>query len=219
MLIGSSRLTPSNAGDAAWSTTPINASSQSSPCRREYATQPPPLTTALGGHQFQGLGVVPSAGYATTPLSTTSLSSPFTHQSPRAPSPGSAVGSPMASSRQASYNVRYNPRDWGPVSGVQSTYPQANNTLLRIVHPPQPGPHSGLCCLFFWPASMVIPSIGMLYPSHDLTRLYRYFAITSATSVLTPKSAAIEGLDRSQCFDRQFSFPKRDAPVRRCTRY
>lgn len=145
----------SNAGEAhhsrsGWSTTPIGTvSNQPSPSRREHAVQPPPLTTALSDHQFQGLGVALGSGYASTPLSTTSLSSPFTQsQSPCVSSPSSAAvaPSPMAPRH---YNVPYNPRDWGPVSSSssansgQSAYPQpsSSNSLRRSVRrPPQNDP-------------------------------------------------------------------------------
>lgn len=148
ILVGSSWLTSGHPGESGWSPTAVNLSNQPSPGRREYAVQPPRLTTALSGHQLQGLGV--GASYASTPLSTTSLSSPFTQgQSSRVPSPGNPVGSSPMTSRQSSYNVPYNPRDWGPVSVGQSPYPQSN-TLLRVVpHQPQHGSHSGPLLFFF----------------------------------------------------------------------
>ncbi|KAL4936911.1 hypothetical protein BDV06DRAFT_232930 [Aspergillus oleicola] len=110
--------------------------SQPSPGRREYAMQPPPLTTSFNNHQFQGqgLGVGLGTGYLSTPISTTSLSSPFT-QSPAVNSAGAALGSsPMAS---RAYNAPYNPQDWGPVhhgpvSANQSPYSQSGN-MVRIV--------------------------------------------------------------------------------------
>lgn len=119
-----------------------------SPGRREHAVRPPPLTTALSGRQFQGLGVA-----LPTPLSSTSLSSPFiAHgQSPcvSTPSNGAVAPSPMASRH---YNVPYNPRDWGPVSSssgstAQSPYPQSSSSgsMRRMVHPLPPNePQSGL---------------------------------------------------------------------------
>jgi len=145
----------SNAGEAhhsrsGWSPIPTGTVSNQPPSsRREHAVQPPPLTTALSGHQFQGLGVALGPGYASTPLSTTSLSSPFTQsQSPCVSSPSSAAvaPSPMASRH---YNVPYNPRDWGPVNSSssansgQSAYPHSSssNSLRRSVHrPPQNDP-------------------------------------------------------------------------------
>ncbi|THC90836.1 hypothetical protein EYZ11_009705 [Aspergillus tanneri] len=149
----------SNAGDEppsgtyslnGWPTPHANTSNQPSPNRRDHAVQPPPLTTALSGQQFQGLGVALGASYASTPLSTTSLSSPFTQsQSPAVTTPG---GIPVASSMASrQYNVPYNPQDWGPVSGAHmlpghTSYPQSNNNnMLRII--PQQrlaGPHSDM---------------------------------------------------------------------------
>ncbi|KAL4990609.1 hypothetical protein BDW68DRAFT_154063 [Aspergillus falconensis] len=133
---------PSNTGDDP-SSSPYTANtgwptprSQPSPGRREYAMQPPPLTTSFNTHQFQGqgLGVGLGAGYLSTPLSTTSLSSPFT-QSPAVNSAGAALGSSPMASRQ--YNAPYNPQDWGPVNNGpmnagQSHYSQSGNTL-RVV--------------------------------------------------------------------------------------
>ncbi|KAJ5606105.1 hypothetical protein N7510_008886, partial [Penicillium lagena] len=112
-----------------------------SPIRREYAVQPPLLTTALSGSQFQGHGAL------LTPLSSTSLSSPFTltqGQSPCVSSPGntrSASSSSMSSRQAAAYNVPYNPRDWGPAGGAsaQGAYPPMNN-MVRIV--PQQHTHT-----------------------------------------------------------------------------
>lgn len=142
ILVASSWLTSGHPSESGWSPTAVNLSNQPSPSRREYAVQPPRLATALSGHQLQGLGV--GAGYASTPLSTTSLSSPFTQgQSPRVPSPGNLAGSSPMASRQSSYNVPYNPRDWGPVTGGQSTYPHTNNSMLRVVPQPQHGSHPG----------------------------------------------------------------------------
>lgn len=124
-----------------------NTGNHPSPGRREHAVQPPPLTTALSGHQFQGLGVGLNPGY--TPISSTSLSSPFIQgQSPCVASPGSgAVGpSPMAS---RPYNVPYNPRDWGPMSSsssggstVQSPFPQSStsSSMRRRMQPREPHP-------------------------------------------------------------------------------
>ncbi|KAL2866570.1 uncharacterized protein BJX67DRAFT_131753 [Aspergillus lucknowensis] len=128
-----------------WPTPRTATSGQPSPGRREYAIQPPPLTTAFNNHQLQGLGVGLGAGYAATPLSTTSLSSPFT-QSPAVNSATSAApgSSPMAS-RQ--YSVPYNPQDWGPLNNSpmnagQSAYASSGN-ILRIV-PHQRAPQSEL---------------------------------------------------------------------------
>ncbi|PLB55049.1 hypothetical protein P170DRAFT_374521 [Aspergillus steynii IBT 23096] len=146
---------PSNAGDEppssayprnGWPAPHAGSSNQPSPSRRDHAVQPPPLTTALSGQQFQGLGVALGAGYASTPLSTTSLSSPFTQsQSPAVTTPG---GFPATSSAMASrqYTVPYNPQDWGPVNGAhmhaaQSAYPQANN-MLRVMSHHRPAGHS-----------------------------------------------------------------------------
>ncbi|KAL4752933.1 hypothetical protein BDW72DRAFT_47285 [Aspergillus terricola var. indicus] len=133
---------PSNTGDDL-SSSPYTANtgwptprSQPSPGRREYAMQPPPLTTSFNTHQFQGqgLGVGLGAGYLSTPLSTTSLSSPFT-QSPAINSAGAVLGSSPMASRQ--YNAPYNPQDWGPVNNGpmnagQSPYSQSGN-MLRVV--------------------------------------------------------------------------------------
>ncbi|PYI06463.1 hypothetical protein BO78DRAFT_397191 [Aspergillus sclerotiicarbonarius CBS 121057] len=144
----------SNAGDeppsgayplSGWPT-PHTTSNQPSPSRREHAVQPPPLTTTLSGHQFQGLGLALGAGYTGTPLSSTSLSSPFTQGSPAVASPGgAAIGSSPMASRQ--YNVPYNPQDWGPVgngslNAGQSTYPQTNNMLRIASQPRSTGPRS-----------------------------------------------------------------------------
>lgn len=171
ILVGSSWLTSGHPGDPGWSATSVNSSNQPSPSRREYAVQPPPLTTALSGHQFQGLGVAVGAGYASTPLSTTSLSSPFTQGlSPRVPSPGSAVGSSPMASRQPSYNVPYNPRDWGPVNGGQPAYPHINNNLLRVVpHQPQPGHHSGP--LLFFPLFLYTMTLHSSVPEPGLNMI------------------------------------------------
>ncbi|CAG8306055.1 unnamed protein product [Penicillium salamii] len=95
-------------------------SNQPSPSRREHAVQPPLLTTALSGSQYQGLGA--GLGLTPTPLSSTSLSSPFTHgQSPCVPTPtnGRSVSSSSMASRNA-YNVPYNPQDWGPPGRSQA---------------------------------------------------------------------------------------------------
>lgn len=162
-----SRWSPSNAGDEpygaypphGWPTPHTNnpASNQPSPGRRDHAIQPPPLTTAFSSQQVQGLGVALGPGYASTPLSTTSLSSPFTQgQSPAVNSPGGAAlgASPMAS-RQ--YNVPYNPQDWGPVHGApihqagQPSYPQSNNSMLRIMTHRSAGPHTGQFLLLSYP--------------------------------------------------------------------
>lgn len=141
----SSHSSNNNVGDvqhsrSGWSTT----SNHPSPGRREHAVQPPPLTTALGGHQFQGLGVALGPGYASTPtpLSSTSLSSPFTQgQSPCVSTPSSAAVAPSPMAPRP-YNVPYNPRDWGPVGNAsastgQSPYPQSSNSgsMRRMVHP------------------------------------------------------------------------------------
>ncbi|PYH93005.1 hypothetical protein BO71DRAFT_484964 [Aspergillus ellipticus CBS 707.79] len=147
----------SNAGDeplssayppSGWPTPHTTTSNQPSPSRREHAVQPPPLTTALSGPQFQGLGLALGAGYSSTPLSTTSLSSPFTQgHSPAVASPGgAAIGSSPMASRQYS-SMPYNPQDWGPVgnrsiNAGQSTYPQPNNMLRIIPQPRSTGAHS-----------------------------------------------------------------------------
>ncbi|KAI3016890.1 hypothetical protein CBS147345_4542 [Aspergillus niger] len=127
--------------------TPLTSSNQPSPSRREHAVQPPPLTTSLGGHQFQGLGLALGSGYSSTPLSSTSLSSPFTQgQSPAVGSPGgAAIGSSPMASRQ--YNVPYNPQDWGPVgsgsmNAGQATYTPPNSMLRIVSQPRSTGPHS-----------------------------------------------------------------------------
>ncbi|KAL4921733.1 hypothetical protein BDW62DRAFT_174355 [Aspergillus aurantiobrunneus] len=134
---------PSNTGDDL-SSSPYTANtgwptprSHPSPGRREYAMQPPPLTTSFNNPQFQGqgLGVGLGAGYLPTPLSTTSLSSPFTQSPAVNSSAGAALGSSPMASRQ--YNAPYNPQDWGPVhngpmSSGQSPYSQSGN-MLRIV--------------------------------------------------------------------------------------
>ncbi|GKZ25731.1 hypothetical protein AbraIFM66951_004486 [Aspergillus brasiliensis] len=127
--------------------TPLTSSNQPSPSRREHAVQLPPLTTSLGGHQFQGLGLALGSGYTSTPLSSTSLSSPFTQgQSPAVGSPGgAAIGSSPMASRQ--YNVPYNPQDWGPVgsgsmNAGQTTYTPPNNMLRIVSQPRSTGPHS-----------------------------------------------------------------------------
>ncbi|KAB8239345.1 uncharacterized protein BDW43DRAFT_1717 [Aspergillus alliaceus] len=128
-----------------WPTPHVSNSNQPSPSRREHALQPPPLTTALSGPQFHGLGVALGASYSSTPLSTTSLSSPFTQsQSPAATTPGGiGVGSSSMASRQ--YNVPYNPQDWGPVGGSgQSAYVQPNNMLRIIPQARQAGSHSDM---------------------------------------------------------------------------
>ncbi|KAB8074095.1 hypothetical protein BDV29DRAFT_174170 [Aspergillus leporis] len=143
---------PNNVGDEpppsthhinGWPTPHASTSNQPSPSRREHALQPPPLTTALNGHQYHGLGVALGPSYSSTPLSTTSLSSPFTQsQSPATHTPGGTVAGPSSmASRQ--YNVPYNPQDWGPVRGSgQSTYPQTNNMLRIVPQSRQAGSHT-----------------------------------------------------------------------------
>ncbi|KAJ5781440.1 uncharacterized protein N7518_009923 [Penicillium psychrosexuale] len=128
-----------------WSSTAAGPSNQPSP-RREHAVQPPLLTTALSGPQYQGLGLTP------TPSSSTSLSSPFTHSlSPAVPSPvnGRSVSLSSMASRNA-YNVPYNPQDWGPPGRPQSqapylqpgamhrVTPQRNNPDVPLSSPPPP---------------------------------------------------------------------------------
>ncbi|KAJ5322411.1 hypothetical protein N7452_010700 [Penicillium brevicompactum] len=100
---------------------------QQSPGHREHAVQPPVLTTALNGPQYQGLGL------AQTPLSTTTLSSPFVHgQSPYIPPPAVERPAPPPSmaSRNA-YNVPYNPQDWGPPGRSQAQSYAPPNTMRR----------------------------------------------------------------------------------------
>lgn len=145
-----------------WPVTNItNTSNHPSPGRREHAVQPPPLTTALNGHQFQGLGVGLGQGYAPTPISSTSLSSPFIQQSPCVASPGGAAMGPSSMASRP-YNVPYNPRDWGPMSSsssggstAQSPYPQSStsNNMQRRMHPREP--HPGL---FFLVPPRFLPS-------------------------------------------------------------
>ena len=139
--------------------------------------QPPPLTTALSGHQFQGLGVALGPGYTPTPLSSTSLSSPFTQsQSPCVSTPSSgAVGpSPMVS---RNYNVPYNPRDWGPVAGAsastgQSSY-SSSNSMRRVVHRPPPQNDPGLCFSFLVLNKASFP-YGGIGPSRGFNTIYAY---------------------------------------------
>ncbi|KAJ5169500.1 uncharacterized protein N7500_002283 [Penicillium coprophilum] len=133
-----------------WSSTSASPSNQLSPGRREHAVQPPLLTTALSGPQYQGLGA--GLGLTPTPLSSTSLSSPFTHGlSPAVPSPinGRSVSSSSMASRNA-YNVPYNPQDWGPPGRPQAqapylppgtmhrVTPQRNNPDVSLSPPPPP---------------------------------------------------------------------------------
>ncbi|KAJ6089761.1 hypothetical protein N7467_004977 [Penicillium canescens] len=132
-----------------WSSTAASPSNQQSPGRREHAVQPPLLTTALSGPQYQGLGA--GLGLTPTPLSSTSLSSPFTHgQSPCVPSSinGRSVSSSSMASRNA-YNVPYNPQDWGPPGrpsaqgylqpgSMHRVTPQRNNNPDVPVSPPPP---------------------------------------------------------------------------------
>ena len=121
---------PMNPQYAGWSSS--TTSNQPSPNRREFAVQPPLLTTALAGSQFHPVN---------TPLSTTSLSSPFTQShSPYVASPANgrsaSSSSSMASRHNASYSVPYNPQDWGPMSNVppnQASYQQPNSAP-RVVH-------------------------------------------------------------------------------------
>jgi hypothetical protein len=105
--------------------------------------QPPLLTTALNGSQYQGLGA--GLGLTPTPSSMTSLSSPFTHsQSPCVPTPlnGRSVSSSSMAARNV-YNVPYNPQDWGPPgrsqaqgqyvpSSMHQVMPQRNDSGLSI---------------------------------------------------------------------------------------
>ncbi|KAJ6108241.1 hypothetical protein N7523_009564 [Penicillium sp. IBT 18751x] len=124
-----------HAGDqqqySSWSSMPVN--NQTSSGRREHAVQPPLLTTALGAPQFH---------HASTPLSSTSLSSPFTQaHSPYVASPVHARSTPsssMASRQQTSFNVPYNPQEWGPVgaASAQAAYSQANS-VHRVSPQPQ----------------------------------------------------------------------------------
>ncbi|OQD64978.1 hypothetical protein PENPOL_c006G08234 [Penicillium polonicum] len=141
---------PPNNHYSGWSSTAASPSNQPSPGRREHAVQPPLLTTALSGPQYQGLGA--GLGLTPTPLSSTSLSSPFTHGlSPAVPSPinGRSVSSSSMASRNA-YNVPYNPQDWGPPGRPQArapylqpgsmhrVTPQRNNPDVSLSPPPPP---------------------------------------------------------------------------------
>lgn len=114
---------PMNPQYAGWSSS--TTGNQPSPGRREFAVQPPLLTTSLGGPQFHAVN---------TPLSTTSLSSPFIQShSPYVASPANgrsaSSSSSMASRQAASYSVPYNPQDWGPMGGgpAQAPYHQSSS--------------------------------------------------------------------------------------------
>ncbi|KAJ5221667.1 uncharacterized protein N7469_010554 [Penicillium citrinum] len=118
---------------AGWSSS--TTSNQPSPNRREFAVQPPLLTTALGSSQFHPVN---------TPLSTTSLSSPFTQaHSPYVASPANgrsaSSSSSMASRHTASYSVPYNPQDWGPMSGAPAQAPYQQSHSAPRVAPQQRG--------------------------------------------------------------------------------
>lgn len=135
-----------HAGDeqhySGWSLTAAN--NQSSPNRREHAVQPPLLTTALGGPQFN-----PSS----TPLSSTSLSSPFTQgHSPYVASPINARSAPSSSRQPTAYNVPYNPQDWAPVgvNAAQALYSQSSNQH-RVSS--QPRSQTG----WSWPCMWCVP--------------------------------------------------------------
>ncbi|KAJ5086583.1 hypothetical protein NUU61_007890 [Penicillium alfredii] len=118
------------------------SSNQRSPGHREHAIQPPLLTTAFNGPQFQVL----TAGPASTPLSSTSLSSPFTHgQSPCVPSSANARSAPspaMASRHPSAYNVPYNPQDWGPMGGASARGSYQPSNMHRAV--PQQSTHTDM---------------------------------------------------------------------------
>ncbi|CAI7601910.1 unnamed protein product [Penicillium pancosmium] len=116
---------------AGWSSS--TTSNQPSPGRREFAVQPPLLTTSLGGPQFHAVN---------TPLSTTSLSSPFIQShSPYVASPANgrsaSSSSSMASRQAASYSVPYNPQDWGPMGGGPAQAPYHQSSSAPRVAPQQ----------------------------------------------------------------------------------
>lgn len=101
------------------------------PSRRDHIRQPPALTTALSGLQYQG-GLV-----SAVPTPSSTLSSPFsqaksTPYTPYAPSPGGASRgtSPMASRYSGGYATAYDPREWGPVAGS----PQIGTGPLLQLH-------------------------------------------------------------------------------------
>lgn len=100
------------------------------PRRRENVVQPPALTTSLSGLQFPGPPGLPSAGgLSFTPVSMTSpyLSSGML-------SGVTATTSPMsAGARPRSFNSRYNPQEWGPISG--GTSPVASTGMVHQAAP------------------------------------------------------------------------------------
>ncbi|KAK2733163.1 hypothetical protein FQN57_002282 [Myotisia sp. PD_48] len=88
---------------------PLNTS-----IHREHVLQPPAITTSLSGLRLQGAGLHSAGGHIPTPIS---MSSPFYSSGPL--SGLTTMPSPM-SSRPRSYNSRYNPQEWGPISAGSS---------------------------------------------------------------------------------------------------
>lgn len=105
----------------------------SSPSIRRHGFQPPSiLTTTLENAHSLGLGI---AGQ--TPISATSLSSPFSfsaHQpSPYHTSPPSAMRgtSPVIHRMPTTFNMAYNPQQWGPVNSGSIPNSSSRPTSMR----------------------------------------------------------------------------------------
>lgn len=100
--------------------------------RRHGLQQPSLLTTTLGNAHSLGLGI---AGQ--TPISATSLSSPFSfsaHQpSPYHGSPPGAMRgtSPVPHRMSTTFNMAYNPQQWGPVNSGPTPNSSSRPTSMR----------------------------------------------------------------------------------------
>lgn len=104
----------------------------SSPSVRRHGLQPPSLlTTTLENAHSLGLGI---AGQ--TPISATSLSSPFSSTHQRSPyhasPPGAMRGtSPVVHRMPATFNMAYNPQQWGPVNSGPTPNSSSRPTSMR----------------------------------------------------------------------------------------
>lgn len=102
------------------------------PSIRQHGLQPPSLlTTTLENAHSLGLGM---AGQ--TPISATSLSSPFStaHQpSPYHASPPGAIRgtSPVVHRMPTTFNMAYNPQQWGPVNSGPTPNSSSRPTSMR----------------------------------------------------------------------------------------
>lgn len=102
------------------------------PSIRQHSLQPPSLlTTTLENAHSLGLGMA-----SQTPISATSLSSPFSfaHQpSPyHASPPGAMRGtSPVVHRMPTTFNMAYNPQQWGPVNSGPTPNSSSRPTSMR----------------------------------------------------------------------------------------